>query len=91
MIDLATGLAEKAKELSYGMWQRVQRLPDVADFRAAFVPIVEGFLAKDATDHRISASFEKCKYCNERAVFIKYGEPLCFAHKDYLRGKEKPE
>lgn len=42
--DFATALAEKAKELTKGMRERVQRDPDIADYRAAFSPILAEFI-----------------------------------------------
>ena len=83
-MDLTTQLARKARELTDGMMRRVNRQPDVADYRAAFVPILESFFAKDATDHRISASHEQCEHagCSERAMFIKYGKALCYEHRN---------
>ena len=38
---LAEMLALKAKELVHGMHVRVQRDPDIADFKAAFKPIIQ--------------------------------------------------
>jgi len=82
--DFATALARKARELTEGMWQRVARYPDIADFRAAFLPIIGLYLAADAKDAIPRASTAMCQEpgCEQRAIFIKLGKALCFQHRD---------
>lgn len=88
-MDFAHALAMKAKELTRGMQQRAKRDPDVADYRAAFLPIIAEYLSRDAKSPapgRGSSTLcgEKVagQDCGKRAIFIKFGHPLCFDHKD---------
>lgn len=88
-MDLATALATKAKELTRGMRDRVKRDPDVADYRAAFLPILAEFLSPDAKtpDPRKGASVIcEVKDCGKRAIFIRFGSPLCFQHMERHSG-----
>ena len=76
MRELSTELAEKAKELTRGMLDRVKRLPDVADYKAAFSII----LAKDATSPQPEACNIQCSLCDKRAHFIIGGTARCIDH-----------
>lgn len=93
-MDFATALAKKARELTEGMQNRVKRNPDIADYRTAFLPIITEFLSPDAKDHDPhSRNITVCEYkgCGKRAIFIRFGTPLCFEHRNVSYATEKTD
>lgn len=81
--DALTALARKARELTEGMRKRTGRDPDVADYRAAFLPILLGCFAPDALAKPASANVT-CQHpnCGKPAVFVRFGRALCFEHRN---------
>jgi hypothetical protein len=87
-MDLSTALARTARELTGQMLSRVKREPDVADYRAAFLPVLAMYLAPDAKtpDPRNAgnAAVTNCQQpgCSKPALFISFGRALCFEHRN---------
>lgn len=81
MSTLSLTLALKAKELAEGMWIRVKRAPDVADYKAAFDAILAEELMLDWRSSTPGASTIKCEFCNSLASFIIKRCAVCYAHR----------
>lgn len=81
MSTISGALARKAKELAEGMWLRVKRTPDVADYKAAFDAILAEELMPDWRSSTPGASTLKCEFCNAQASFIIKRCAVCYEHR----------